>query len=95
MSYNPIYCSHVNFGELTLFLKYLIHSLIHHQLKSAHHVLKNPFMQRKTYLGSFGIQRSVGNWNPKIPRTNAQNHSNWALSLYELYETSKHALKHF
>ena len=91
MGFNPMWCSHFNFGELTLFLKYLIHSLIHHQLKNAYHMLKNPFMQRKMYLGSFGIQKSVGNWNPEISGTNVQNHSNWALSLYELYGNSKHA----
>ena len=48
-------------------------------------------MQRKLYLGSFGIQKSVRNWNPEIPGINAQNHSNWALSLYELYGTNKYA----
>ena len=51
-------------------------------------------MQRKLLLGSFGIQKSIGNWNPEIPGINVQNHSNWALSLYELYGTSKHALEH-
>ena len=52
-------------------------------------------MQRKLYLGSFGIQKSIENWNPKIPGINTQNHTNWALSLYELYGTNKYAWKHF
>ena len=73
------------------FLKYFNHPPLQHQLKNVYHVLKNPFMQRKMHLESFGIQKSIGNWNPEIPGTNAQNHSNWALSLYELYGTNKHA----
>ena len=95
LGYNPMWCSHYNNGELTSFLKYFIHPPIHHQLKNTCHVLKNPFMQRKMHLGSFGIQKSFGNWNPEIPGTNAQNHSNRALSLYELYGTKKYTWKHF
>ena len=35
MGLNPIQGLYFNFGELTLFLKYFIHPLIHHQLKNA------------------------------------------------------------
>ena len=44
MGLNPMWCSHDNFGELTLFLKYFIHPLIHHQFKNAYHVFIKQFM---------------------------------------------------
>ena len=59
MGFNPMKCFYLNFGELTLFLKYFIHPLIHHQLKNTYHVSMEQLMQGKMLRLSFGIQKFV------------------------------------